>query len=206
MVTVAVILILVVLGVMIYLTSQSALVPWVNHMKRLNAGAVNRAEWIAPNPIIENVKRDYLSFYDYATQTLPQGWLAYMRDLNQYMTDDLLREQRHSLSIRLQNDRGRIFDILRANHHIEVRNFSSDGLTCILIDSQTECRLATYDYWNGNRLHTQDVGDAAYVFKMTYDTREERWKMAQYIQTLPPGNWQSSLMEINPPHAVGRDQ
>lgn len=204
MVTVIILILLLVLAVVIYMTSRSALVPWARTMKRLNPGVVNQAEWIAPNPVIDHVKRDYLSFYDYATATLPQGWLAYMRDLNRYLCEDMLREQRHSITIRLQNDRGRVFDVLRATHHMEVRNFSADGTSCILIDRQTERRLATYEYWSRRRLHTQDVGEASVVYRMVY--REERWKIAEYIQTLPPGNWQATLVEMNPPHAVGRDQ
>ncbi len=206
MVTVAILLFIVFLAGAIYLTSHSPLVPWVNSLKRLNPGVANRAEWIAPNPVIENVKRDYLAFYTYAAETLPHGWLAYLRDLNRYLCEDMLREQRHNLSVRLQNDRGRVFDVLRATHQMEVRHFSADGLTCILIDHQTERRLATYEYWTRNRLHTQDVGEANYVFKMMYDSRDARWKIAEYIQTLPPGNWQAVLMEINLPQSVGRDQ
>lgn len=204
MVTVIVILLLVVLAAVIYLTSQSALVPWAQTMKRLNPGVANRAEWMAPNPVVQRVKQDYLAFYDYATQTLPEGWVPYLRDLNRFLCGDMLREQRQNINARLQNDRGRVFDVLRANHRVEVRNFSADGLTCVLIDYQTERRLATYDYRSHSRIHTQDMGEVSYVFKMAF--REERWKIAEYIQTLPPGSGQANWMEINLPHTVGRDQ
>ena len=199
------IIFLLVAAALLILFSKSALVPWINNMSRINPGVVNKAEWMAPPHVIEAVKRDYLAFYHYATRTLPHGWIPYLRDLNTYLCDDMLREQRESLEKRLKHDRGRIFDILRANHQLEVRHFSADGATCLMIDHQTERRLATYHYWDGQRVHTQDIGSATLVYKMRYDSRSAKWKIASYIQTLPPGMTHGGALEIDLPHTIGRD-
>lgn len=205
MTTVLLVLGLVLLIGLLIRFSKSALVPWINEMSRVNPGVVNKAEWMAPATVIEAVKRDYIAFYTYATKTLPQGWVPYLRDLNHYLCDDMLREQREYLEKRLGHDRGRIYDILRATHRLEVRHFSADGLTCLLIDYQTERRIATYDYWRGKRIHTQDLGAATLVYKMRYDSRAGVWKIASYIQTLPQGMTHAGTLEIDLPHTVGRD-
>lgn len=193
-----------VLLVLVYF-SRSAIVPWLHQMNRLNPGVVNKAEWMAPPQVLEAVKKDYIAFYTYATITLPQGWNTYLRDLNHYLCDEMLTSQRDSLDTRLRQDRGRVYDILRANHRLEVRHFSADGLSCVVVDYQTERRLATYEYWRKYRVHTQDIGSATLVYQMKYDQRAMRWKIATYIQTLPPGITQTASLEIQLPHTVGKD-
>lgn len=185
--------------------STSQVVPWVDDMTRRHAGVKNRAEWIAPPPIQEQVKRDYLAFYRYATQTLPQGWVAYGHGLSRYLCDDMLQQQRESLNMRLEHDRGRLVDILRASHEVHVRNFSSDGMRCIVIDQQSEQRMATYDYWNGDRLHTQDLGSTVYIYVMRYDAKQERWRIAKHIQQFIPNTCQPISVELTAPPAIGRD-
>jgi len=177
--------VLLVLGVW-FVTANNELVPWLDKMTRLHAGVRHRAEWIAPYEVLEAVKRDYLSFYDYAARTLPQGWLAYLQELEDYLCGEALLLQRQSLEARLRHDRGRLVEVLRAQHQLYVRHFSDDGLTCIVIDQQSEIRLATYDYWRGQRLHTQNMGRANLVYQMRYDPKAGRWKRERFIQHLPP--------------------
>lgn len=197
---------LVLLILIVMFLSRSGFVPWMDQMTRLNAGAINRAEWMAPPHVIAAVKHDYLAFYIYASAKLPKGWLAYMRDLNEYLSHEMLSTQRESLNLRLMQDRGRFIDILRATHHVQVRHFSDDGLSCIVIDQQSEQRIATYDYWTGRRLHTQFTGNAVYIYEMRYDQSVERWKIARFIQQLPPGISQPGTLEIHLPSHIGRDQ
>lgn len=196
----------VVLILVLWLTSHSSLAPWLDDMTRLNPGVLNRAEWMAPPLVLEAVKRDYLAFYEYAARTLPQGWIAYGRELDTYLCNDLLAAQQASLRVRLHHDRGRVIGILRANHTVQVRHFSPDGLRCVVIDHQTEQRLATYSYWQNHRLHTQDMGDQVYVYQMDYDQKARRWKIARFIQQLPRGAAQMMNLAISLPAAVGRDQ
>ena len=192
--------------VVIAITSMPSVVPWMDTMTRKNPGERDRAEWIAPVDVVEAVTQDYLSFYSYAAQHLREGWVTYGRDLNHFLTGEMLEQQRESIAMRLQNDRGRVVDILRADHDVQVRNFSADGLRCIIIDQQTDQRLATYDYWNRYRLHTQDMGAGIYVYEMAYDMRTRKWKLARFIQCLPPGTCQPGTLELSLPHTAGRDQ
>ncbi|MFP4323400.1 MAG: hypothetical protein ACLFTK_13180 [Anaerolineales bacterium] len=192
--------ILIVLGALIA-TTREGVVPWLKDMHRLNPGRRHRAEWMAPPNVLANVQRDYLDFIDYSTQRLPQGWLAYMRDLDTYLADEMLREQRASLGQRLRHDRGRMVEVLRADHSLQVRHFSADGLRCILIDHQRAARLATYDYWSGRRIHTQDMGDLCFVYEMHYDLARRRWRIARFVQRLPLGYHEAHMLFIeNPSH------
>jgi hypothetical protein len=99
--------------------------------------------------------------------------------------------------------------VLRAHHQISVRRFSDDGLSCLLIDRQSERRMATYDYWTKQRIHTQDLGSSALVFRMQFDRYTGRWKVDEFIQQLPIG-WETlpgatlRLMDALP-EAAGRD-
>jgi hypothetical protein len=188
------------------MTSRSSVVPWLNQMTRLNPGVYNRGEWMAPGLIVETIQRDYLAFYRYAAETLPQGWMVYLRDLDRYLTGDMLRLQRESLDLRLRHDRGRIIAILRAHHHLQVRHFSNDGLRCLVIDHQSEQRMATYDYWTGKRLHTQDLGGMVYIYQMQFDQAAGRWKIDHLVQQMLPDVYPAHVMEINLPQTVGRDQ
>lgn len=206
MTLVAVALILMVLVGVAMLSSRSGLVPWMNEMTRLNPGVQNRAEWMAPRHVILSVEKDYLAFYRYAAEQLPKGWLAYTRDLNEYLCGEMLRGQRESLSQRLRHDRGRFVEVLRANHNVQVRHFSGDGLRCVVIDQQSEQRLATYDYWTGRRVHTQDIGNTIYIYEMHYDQSLGRWKLARFVQQLPLGVCQPGALEIHLPTTMGRDQ
>jgi hypothetical protein len=192
--------------VLLAISSTASVVPWLDRMTRENPGVRDRAEWIAPVDVIEAVKGDYLAFYTYAAARLRQGWIAYGRDLENYLADDMLAEQMESIALRLQNDRGRVVDVLRADHDIQVRNFSTDGLRCIVIDHRSDQRLATYDYWNGNRLHTQDMGAGTYVYEMAFDQRADKWKLARFVQCLPPGTRQAGTLVLTLPQTAGRDQ
>jgi hypothetical protein len=198
--------VLVVVLVLLAIRSTSSVVPWMDVMTRRNPGVRDRAEWIAPTDVIEAVTEDYLAFYTYAAERLRQGWVAYGRDLNEHLTGDLLTQQRESIALRLQSDRGRVVDVLRADHDVQVRNFSTDGMGCIVIDHQSDQRLATYDYWAGHRLHTQDMGMSIYVYEMAFDQRAEKWKIARFIQCLPPGTRRPGTLVLNLPQPAGRDE
>ncbi len=197
MITWVMIFVLLALSVTIILTTHNGSVPWLADMRRLNPGARHRAEWVAPPNVLQTVEQDYLDFIEYGAERLPQGWVAYMRDLDDYLCGEMLREQRASLTQRLKHDRGRVIDVLRADHQIHVRHFSADGLRCILIDSQRAARLASYDYWTGQRIHTQDMGDRCFVYEMHYDLTRARWRIARYIQQLPLGETDTQHLDFD---------
>jgi uncharacterized protein (DUF427 family) len=70
-----------------------------------------------------------------------------------------------------------IVSVLRADHRVYVRHFSEDAERCLVIDQQTQRRMATYDYERQSRLHTQDLGESTLVVEMLYDLRNRRWKI-----------------------------
>lgn len=187
-------------------TSQDGIVPWIDDLERHNAGVARRAEWLAPSSIAEQVKHDYLAFYDFAAEALADNWVRYLHGMEEYLAGEMLHEQRDSLRLRLQHDRGRVTGILRANHSLSVRNFSADGLQCMLIDVVSDQRMATYDYWGGERLHTQDLGDAVCVYQMVYSQHYRRWRIAKHVQSMYRGSCQPSEIDITLPPPVGRDQ
>lgn len=166
-------------------SSHSELTPWLDKMRRANPGQRHKSEWIAPTEVIDQVVQHYLEGVQYAINTLPKGYVSYARDLDKYMTGAHLKNQRATIDARLRQDTLRLIDILRADHRVRVRYFADDGLACILLDYQTERRLATYHYWSKRRVHTQHLEDTVIVYRMEYDTHVRRWKIAEYIQELP---------------------
>ena len=102
--------------------------------------------------------------------------------------------------------------VLRSDHRLEVRRFSEDGERCLLVDHQTQRRMATYHTRTGQRAVTQDLGDATVVYSMIYDPSDVRWKIDAFVQELPAG-WErrrnaKSLVEVDelsPRDSSGRD-
>ena len=180
-------------------------------LQRLHPGAAGRAEWIAPRDTLERVEADYLAAQQWALETLLTSHSVYLRELPRYFTGQALAEQTRSVAGTLQRRGPRLVGALRAHHQIQVRCFADDGLSCCLLDQQSERRMATYDYWTKRRLHTQDLGSGVYVYLMVYDPAMARWKIAQLIQQLPTG-WEGRKRSGVPirltdklPVAAGRD-
>ncbi len=186
------------------------MVPWLDQMRRVRIGQ-GRKEWLAPENIMHTVIQHYQEYVEFAQANLLKGWVGYARALPTFMVDDMLHAQLEVLDTRLRQDNLRLIDILRASHRVHVRNFGDDGLTCLLLDYQTERRLATYHYWTKRRVHTQHLADAILVYEMQYDLDDERWKMANFIQELPPHYYQQTIegsldtLENNLPPFLGRD-
>lgn len=180
-------------------------------LERLHPGVAHRAEWIAPRETLARVEADYLAAQQWALETLLTDHLTYLRELPRYFCGKALTEQIRSIAGTLQRPGPRLVGALRAHHQIQVRRFSEDGLSCCLLDHQSERRMATYDYWTKRRLHTQDLGQGVYVYLMVYDQASARWKIAQLIQQLPNG-WEGGGRTGIPirltdelPVAAGRD-
>lgn len=197
-ITILLIIGLLLLLAFIMLATRRSILPWIRNMKPSNT---HPPEWIAPTYIVEAVKRDYVAFYRYASRTLTNGWVPYARNLDQYLCGEILREQRETLEDQMQQENQAV-DVLRAHHQIEVRHFSPDGESCLVIDLQTERRMATYDFRNYRRIHTQHIDDAVLVYRMRYDRRTQSWKIAEFIQSLPPITTQETTL----PQHSGRDQ
>src|SRR5690606_3209856 len=119
--------------------------------------------------IMQTVVEHYMQYIEFAQETLMSGWTKYYHDLSNYLSGDYLRLQADNIDARLRKDDLRLIDILRANHEVRVRDFGNDGLSCLLLDFQTERRLATYHYWSKRRIHTQHLDDVICVYRMRFD-------------------------------------
>ncbi|MHB8625753.1 MAG: hypothetical protein ACYDBJ_22415 [Aggregatilineales bacterium] len=180
-------------------------------LQRLHPGVVNRAEWMAPRETIQCIEADYLAAQQWALETLLTSYPVYLRELPHYFSGQALTEQVRIVAGTLQRRGPRLVGALRAHHQLQVRRFAEDGMSCCLLDHQSERRMATYDYWTKRRLHTQDLGSGVYVYLMVYDPITARWKIARLIQQLPAG-WESGGHARIPirlthdlPVAAGRD-
>jgi hypothetical protein len=159
-------------------------VPWANDLLRLNPGAGERAEWMAPPDVVRAVKRDYL-----ATQTwLAEGanhWGLLASELEAHAAGDYLRRQQAALAQLVQSRGPRLAATLTAQHQLAVRHFSTDGLRCLVVDRQTERVMVTASYWSGRVLQRQRLEDCDLVFRMRYSVVARRWQMERLVQRLP---------------------
>jgi hypothetical protein len=189
---------------MVLLSLQGAKgVPWGRKLRRLHAGAAQRAEWMAPDDVVEQVRCDYLRviewlesspFMDHPLHRAPD-----------YLTGDYLRRYQ-----RLMHMPARFTGILIARHTILVRRFSEDGLQCLVVDCQSKRQMLTYDERDAILLHSQQLEDGTLVCRMDYDVLQRRWKVAAIIQELPAG-WKDTprsgrvRLLSNLPTTMGRD-
>src|SRR5688572_27931147 len=127
------------------------------YLRRLHAGVNNKAEWMAPDDVVRAVETDYLDAQCWMADALLAGYIRFVKEAPQYFTGSYLKQQLHIADQQLRGRGPRFIGVLRAHHYIRVRYFSDDGQTCYLVDLQTERRMATYDYWQLRRLHTQDL-------------------------------------------------
>src|SRR5258706_825847 len=160
---------------------------WATDLKRLHPGVSGKAEWMAPDDIVRSVELDYMEAQRWMTEVLLSGYTRYIREASDYFIGNYLKAQQRHAVLQMRKRGPRLIGILRAHHYVRVRHFSDDGLSCLLVDHQTERRMATYDYWHLRRLHTQDLGEGAYVYRMIYDRAAKHWKIEELIQQLPSG-------------------
>jgi hypothetical protein len=185
-------------------------VPWLSKMRRVRAGAARKAEWMAPEDVVQEVREHYLEaihwLHDSATSTWGQQWssAAY------YLSGASLRRHQQILMYYRNHGVPNCYGVLRADHLVQVRQFSEDGEHCLVIDQQSQRRMATYNTRTRSRIVTQDLGSGAVVYSMIYAAKERRWKIEALIQELPLG-WgthrtQPRIQEHTTlPDAIGRD-
>ncbi len=184
-------------------------VPWADHLVRLNPGAGAKAEWMASSPVVEQAAWDYRTAQEWLT-ACAHHWGKFASQLGKYTTGDYFKYQQRALASLAQSRKPRLAAELTAGHELTVRCFSTDGLSCLLIDRQTARAVTTSDYWSGRALHRQQLEDRATVYQMQYDADDRRWKIAQLVQELPLG-WESGRtkgrvkVSAELPVAAGRD-
>ncbi len=192
--------------IMVMALNNSEPIPWLGKLKRLHAGVAHRAEWMAPEEVVVQVRGDYLAAVDWLHASAMDDPSQMYAQASRYLDGVYLRR----LQTLLAGGNQRFTGVLRADHQVQVRHFSEDGRRCLVIDCQTQRRMATYDRRHDLRLHTQDLGDGAVVYQMVYDVNDQRWKIEAYVQELPAG-WgvakspQRVRLLLQPPTASGRD-
>jgi hypothetical protein len=198
------------LAVVVLMASNSARkLPWKDKMRRLREGG-DLADWMAPEGVVQHVTRDYLNAVEWMQNSPSLPWTHQWRSATAVFAGGFLRRYQQLL-LRQRSERGNLFyGVLRADHDIDVRGFSADGLRCWLIDRQQGRRIATYSHEHHERVTTQDLGDGAVVMQLLYHPEEDCWKIEALIQELPPGWQQRKKLHISPEHTdyprrIGRD-
>jgi hypothetical protein len=151
---------------------------------------------MASETIYFQVRSDYLNAVEWLRDSALKDWSHQWTYAALYLTGAALKRHQRILKRQLGVGVPHCIGVLRADHQVDVRHFSEDGTSCLVIDVQTHRRMATYDVASRERLHTQDLGSCAVVYRMVYDKEVRRWKIDSFIQTLPPG-WSSH--RLSPP-------
>lgn len=184
-------------------------VPWSGDMRRVRAGKARRAEWMAPDQVVHEVRQNFLE----AVMWLHEGGLPIFEPQwsspQYYLTGEALRRHDQMFADYETGRLSKFASVLRMHHQTLVRRFSKDGRRCLVVDYQTERRMATYDVRRQTRLHTQDLGSGVVVYRMAYHGRDQRWKIEAMVQELPaawgkPGTPRIEEVQFMPP-AHGRD-
>ena len=184
-------------------------VPWSGEMRRVRAGEARRAEWMAPDQVVHEVRQNFLEavtwWHEGGLPVFEPQWSS----PQYFLSSDALRSHVEMFA-QYQTDPLRKFAaVLRMHHQVLVRRFSKDGRRCLVVDYQSERRMATYDVRKQARLHTQDLGSGVVVYRMAYHARDQRWKIEALVQELPAAWGKRSTPRIEEvqfmPPAQGRD-
>ncbi|MFN8376728.1 MAG: hypothetical protein U0694_28125 [Anaerolineae bacterium] len=195
-----------VIAAMILSSTRQA--PWEKRLHRVHAGVAGKAEWMAPENVVEDVNRDYLAAMRWLQESVLGQWGQQWSAAPAFLSGAYLRRYQAILMDYRARGVPRCLGVLRADHHIDVRHFTEDGKRCLVVDYQVGRRMATYHSRTLTRLHTQDLGDTTVVYQMAYDAESRRWKIENFVQELPLG-WGSRARHIRLlsalPETVGRD-
>ncbi len=182
-------------------------IPWTNRLRRVHAGVSRKAEWVAPDDVIQQVSSDYLC----AVEWLAGAALG--KDTHRapyYLTGRFLTRFQTIINYQTAANHLHFMSIVTARHHVQIRQFSEDGSRCLVVDCQTEQRIESRQFNDSGWSLAQDLGDAALVFQMCYDSRTNHWKIESFIQELPAG-WGNRAdagrvrLLSNLPTTIGRD-
>jgi len=193
--------------VVIMSLNNAGRIPWGDKMRRLNAGSAQKVEWMAPDTVVAQVRAQYLEAINWLHESMLLSWAKQWSAAPNYLSGTHLKRYHNSLLLQREGKGVEFSGVLRADHVVEVRQFSENGAFCLVIDHQSQRRMATYNRKTLERLHTQDLGDGVVVYAMLYDAKDQRWKIGSFVQELPTG-WRTRPMvqELSSlPGAIGRD-
>lgn len=192
---------------LVMLLNTERRVPWVDDLKRVNAGVPKVAEWTAPEGVIDQVRQDYLASANWLHDASLSSYPQQVETAPRYLSSAFLKYYRAQLD-REQHAPPLLVGVLRAMHHVDVRHFSESGEHCLVVDTQTERRITTYIRQTHERVANQHIPSTTLVFTMQYDNQDNRWKIAQFVQELPIG-WQKRTRRLHlqsiPLQRAGRD-
>lgn len=179
-------------------------IPWRDKMRRLRGGTAEKPEWMAPDDVVQQVRAHYLDAIHWLNDSMLMSWAQQWAGAPNHLSGSYLKRYRNLLLT--QRDATPMTGVLRADHGIEVREFSESGGFCLVIDQQTGRRMATYHRKTHERLHTQDLGDGVVVHAMLYDAEDGRWKIGGFLQELPL-DWRirATTQLSRLPGTIGRD-
>lgn len=203
------ILIVLVVILIVSLRGRKA-IPWSQKLKRLHPGSAQKAEWMAPNDVVRQVSADYLDGMAWLRESVLLRPVQQMADSPLHLTGNYLERYQSLVQHSTIAKAPRLMGVLYAEHMVEVRQFSEDGLRCLVIDLQRSRRMMTYDCERREVLHVQDLDEGAVVHQMVYDDRSLRWKIERFIQELPSGWGQNAFPDCvrlasHLPTSIGRD-
>ncbi|HYO89522.1 MAG TPA: hypothetical protein VER79_12790 [Candidatus Limnocylindrales bacterium] len=179
-------------------------------MRRVRAGkAARRAEWMAPDQVVHEVRQNFLESVTWLHESGLPIFEPQWASPQYFLTGEALRRHDMLLTQYLADRIHKFAAVLRMHHQVLVRRFSKDGRRCLVVDYQTERRMATYDVRKQTRLHTQDLGSGVVVYRMAYHARDQRWKIESLVQELPAAWGKRSAPRLEEvqfmPPAGGRD-
>ncbi|MEO8397677.1 MAG: hypothetical protein ABI700_32080 [Chloroflexota bacterium] len=193
--------------VVIMSLNNAGRIPWGDKMRRLNAGSVQKVEWMAPDHVVAQVRAQYLEAINWLHESMLTSWAKQWSTAPNFLSGTHLKRYHNSLLLQRDGKGVEVSGVLRADHVVEVRQFSETGAFCLVIDHQSQRRMATYNRKTFERLHTQDLGDGVVVYAMLYDAKDQRWKIGSFVQELPT-DWRTRplIQELSTmPGAIGRD-
>ncbi len=163
---------------------------------------------MAPEEVVQQVRHHYFEAVNWLHDSTFASWAAQWSEAPTYLHGTFLKRQQQTLLTARDSHGPQIVAVLRCDHTIEVRHFNQYGDDCLVVDHQVGRRMATYNRETQERVHTQDLGDGAVVYRMHYDSRLRRWKIDQFIQELPAG-WGTARKRLREtsdmPTNFGRD-
>lgn len=160
-------------------------VPWAAKLSPMGPADGTTEAWMAPQNVLRQVERDYLAAVGWLQDSALVPWYVQLHDASTFYCDDFLTFYREQAEENGENP-PKFVGVLRAVHRLEISHFSRDGEHCLVLDTQTERRMATYWGPTRKRLQTQHIPDATMVYRMRYDIADERWKIEQFVQELSP--------------------
>ncbi|MFN8561098.1 MAG: hypothetical protein U0703_05615 [Anaerolineae bacterium] len=108
---------------------------------------------MAPDDVAQQVRAHYLDAIHWLNDSMLMSWAQQWAGAPKHLNGSYLKRYRNLLLT--QRESAPLTGVLRADHSIEVREFSETGGFCLVIDQQTGRRMATYNRRSHARLHTR---------------------------------------------------